>query len=81
MINKGANMSNYKVWFETAIDHFDKAKKSYKNNDYCDAYEFELKKMENTFDLPLLRIRNDYSSQKTGQLKTRIAAFGEILCP
>lgn len=49
--------------------------------DYCDAYEFELKKMENTFGLPLLRIRNDYSSQKTAQLKTRIAAFGEILCP
>ena len=48
--------------------------------DYCDAYEFELKKMENTFGLPLLRIRNDYSSQKTSQLKTRIAAFGEMLC-
>jgi len=48
--------------------------------DYCDAYEFELKKMEATFGLPLLRIRSDYSFQKISQLKTRIAAFGEMLC-
>jgi benzoyl-CoA reductase/2-hydroxyglutaryl-CoA dehydratase subunit BcrC/BadD/HgdB len=48
--------------------------------DYCDHYEFELKKMEEIFGLPLLRIRTDYAREKVGQLKTRIAAFGEMLC-
>lgn len=47
--------------------------------DYCDSYEFELKKMEERFRLPLLRIRADYSFQKINQLKTRITAFGEML--
>ncbi len=49
--------------------------------DYCDSYEFELKKMEERFRLPLLRIRTDYSFQKISQLKTRITAFGEMLAP
>jgi benzoyl-CoA reductase/2-hydroxyglutaryl-CoA dehydratase subunit BcrC/BadD/HgdB len=48
--------------------------------DYCDGYEFELKKMEQTFGLPVLRIRGDYADEKTSQLRTRIAAFGELLC-
>lgn len=48
--------------------------------DYCDAYEFEMKHLEKILDLPILRIRNDYSLQKISQLKTRIAAFGELLC-
>jgi benzoyl-CoA reductase/2-hydroxyglutaryl-CoA dehydratase subunit BcrC/BadD/HgdB len=48
--------------------------------DYCDAYEFEMKHLETILDKPVLRIRNDYSFQKISQLKTRIAAFGELLC-
>ena len=48
--------------------------------DYCDAYEFEMKHLETKLELPVLRIRNDYSFQKMSQLKTRIAAFRELLC-
>ncbi len=48
--------------------------------DYCDSYEFELKRMEKKFGLPLLRIRSDLSFQNISQLKTRIEAFKEILC-
>lgn len=48
--------------------------------DYCDSYEFELMRMERTFNVPVLRIRNDYAGEKTSQLRTRIAAFGEVLC-
>lgn len=48
--------------------------------DYCDAYEFELKHIEDTVGLPVLRLRTDYSFQKMSQLKTRLAAFGEMLC-
>lgn len=48
--------------------------------DYCDAYEFEMQKMQETFGLPLLRIRTDYAAEKTSQMKTRVAAFGELLC-
>ena len=32
-------MSNYKAWFETAMDHYARAKRSYNNNDFCDAFE------------------------------------------
>ena len=48
--------------------------------DYCDAYEFEMRNMEQIYGLPLLRIRTDYAAEKENQLKTRIAAFGEMLC-
>jgi len=48
--------------------------------DYCDAYEFELKKMEQVLGLPVLRIRTDYAGEKVSQLRTRIAAFREMLC-
>jgi benzoyl-CoA reductase/2-hydroxyglutaryl-CoA dehydratase subunit BcrC/BadD/HgdB len=48
--------------------------------DYCDAYEFEMRNMEQVLGMPLLRIRTDYAAEKTNQLKTRIAAFGEMLC-
>lgn len=47
--------------------------------DYCDSYEFELQRMEKIFDLPLLRIRSDFSLQNISQLKTRIDAFAEML--
>jgi benzoyl-CoA reductase/2-hydroxyglutaryl-CoA dehydratase subunit BcrC/BadD/HgdB len=48
--------------------------------DYCDAYEFELKKLEKTLGVPVLRVRTDYAGEKVSQFKTRIAAFGEMLC-
>ncbi|MBE0432527.1 2-hydroxyacyl-CoA dehydratase [candidate division WOR-3 bacterium] len=48
--------------------------------DYCDAYEFELRKIERTIDLPVLRIRSDFSLQGSSQLRTRIEAFVEMLC-
>ena len=48
--------------------------------DYCDSYEFELKRMEKKFGLPILRIRSDFSFQNLSQIKTRISAFKEMLC-
>ena len=47
--------------------------------DYCDNYEFELKRIEQYFQLPVLRIRSDLSFQNISQLKTRIAAFAETI--
>ncbi|NOR17455.1 hypothetical protein GQ543_07100 [candidate division WOR-3 bacterium] len=48
--------------------------------DYCDSYEFELKRMESRFGYPILRIRSDFSFQNLSQIKTRISAFREMLC-
>ena len=47
--------------------------------DYCDNYEFELKRIEQYFGLPVLRIRSDLSFQNIRQLKTRIGAFAETI--
>jgi benzoyl-CoA reductase/2-hydroxyglutaryl-CoA dehydratase subunit BcrC/BadD/HgdB len=47
--------------------------------DYCDNYEFELKRIEERIGLPVLRIRSDLSFQNLAQLKTRIEAFVEML--
>ncbi|MEO0115428.1 MAG: 2-hydroxyacyl-CoA dehydratase family protein [candidate division WOR-3 bacterium] len=47
--------------------------------DYCDNYEFELKRSERIFGLPILRLRSDLSLQNTSQLKTRIDAFAEMI--
>lgn len=47
--------------------------------DYCDSYEFEIKRMRSTFKLPLLHIKTDLSLQNISQIKTRLMAFGEIL--
>jgi benzoyl-CoA reductase/2-hydroxyglutaryl-CoA dehydratase subunit BcrC/BadD/HgdB len=47
--------------------------------DYCDIYEFELKRIERIFQLPVLRIRSNLSFQNLNQLKTRIGAFAEML--
>jgi len=47
--------------------------------DYCDNYEFELKRFEDRFGLPVLRIRSNLSFQNPAQLKTRIEAFAEML--
>jgi len=48
--------------------------------DYCDSYEFESRRMEKNFGLPLLKIRSNFSFQNVSQLKTRITAFKEVLC-
>ena len=48
--------------------------------DYCDIHEYELKNIEKVFDLPVLRIRSDFSYQGDSQLRTRIEAFTEMLC-
>lgn len=48
--------------------------------DYCDAYEFEIQRIEHRFDRPVLRIRSDFSFQNVSQLRTRIDAFTEMLC-
>ncbi len=48
--------------------------------DYCDVYEFEIKRIEEQFGLPVLRIRSDFSYGNTTQLRTRIDAFSEMLC-
>lgn len=47
--------------------------------DYCDSYEFELRRMEKKFQLPILRIRSNFSFQNISQLTTRIQAFREML--
>ena len=48
--------------------------------DYCDVHEFELQRIEKVLNLPLLRIRSDFSYQNNSQLRTRIEAFAEMLC-
>ena len=48
--------------------------------DYCDVHEFELQRIEKIFNLPVLRIRSDFSYQSNSQLRTRIEAFAEMLC-
>ncbi len=48
--------------------------------DYCDNYEFELKRIESAFNLPVLRIKSDFSFQNLNQLRTRINSFTEMLC-
>ncbi len=47
--------------------------------DYCDSYEFELKKIERILNLPLLKVRSDFSAQNLSQLKVRIEAFAEMI--
>ncbi len=47
--------------------------------DYCDAYEFELGHIQKRFNLPMLRLRSDFSRQNISQLKVRIEAFAELL--
>jgi len=47
--------------------------------DYCDNYDFELKRMEKTLHLPILKLKSDFSYQNFSQLKTRIDAFIEML--
>jgi benzoyl-CoA reductase/2-hydroxyglutaryl-CoA dehydratase subunit BcrC/BadD/HgdB len=48
--------------------------------DYCDIYEYEVQKIETAFNLPVLRIKSDFSFQNLSQMRTRIGAFAEMLC-
>jgi benzoyl-CoA reductase/2-hydroxyglutaryl-CoA dehydratase subunit BcrC/BadD/HgdB len=48
--------------------------------DYCDVYEFEIRRIEQQFDRPVLRIRSDFSFGNMSQLRTRVDAFAEMLC-
>ncbi len=47
--------------------------------DYCDPYEFELKRIETKLGLPVLRLRSDLSTQNLAPLRTRIEAFSEMI--
>ncbi len=47
--------------------------------DYCDVYEFELKRIESKIDRPMLRLKSDFSFENVGQIKTRVGAFAEML--
>lgn len=47
--------------------------------DYCDAYEFELQRLEAKLNRPMLRLRSDLSLHNLASVKTRIEAFAEML--
>ena len=72
--------TNYYNWIRTKMDNLECIGIVAWTLDYCDIYEFELSKIEKSFDLPVLRIRSDFSYQNLNQLRTRISAFGEMLC-
>ena len=46
---------------------------------FCDFYGFEYADINNTLNLPLLKLETDYSDQSTGQISTRVEAFAECL--
>lgn len=49
---------------------------------YCHGYNIEAKAVENTLktlDIPSLKIVTDYSQEDTGQIRTRVEAFAELL--
>lgn len=47
--------------------------------DYCDNFDFEVLKMEKRFNLPILKLKSDFSFQNISQLRVRIDAFIEVL--
>ncbi len=47
--------------------------------DYCDNFDFEAFKMEKRINLPILKLKSDFSFQNMSQLKVRIDAFIEVL--
>jgi len=46
---------------------------------FCHAWQFEAKEMKQRFNLPVLNIDTDYSTSNTGQVRTRIQAFIEMI--
>ena len=54
----------------------------YYNLQFCQTYNMEYKKISEALkeeDIPVIQIESDYSESDTGQLKTRIQAFIEML--
>ena len=48
---------------------------------FCDYYGFEYSQLRNSLSVPLLKLETDYTIQSSGQLSTRLEAFGEQLAP
>ncbi len=46
---------------------------------FCDYYSFEYTDLKETAEVPLLKIETDTTPQSSGQLKTRLEAFGETI--
>lgn len=46
---------------------------------FCDYYSFEYAHLKETYAKPLLKIETDTTPQSSGQLKTRLEAFGETI--
>lgn len=54
----------------------------YYNLSFCHTYAIEYEKIEKVLkekDIPLLKIETDYSEEDTGQIKTRVEAFLEMI--
>ncbi len=47
--------------------------------EFCHPWSFEVKSFKDTFKIPVLHLDTDYSDSNTGQLRTRIEAFCEML--
>lgn len=46
---------------------------------FCDYYSFEYAALQQETTLPMVKIETDYTSQQSGQMSTRLAAFAESL--
>ena len=46
---------------------------------FCDYYSFEYRDLQRSVRVPLLKIESDLTPQGSGQLLTRVEAFGELL--
>lgn len=54
----------------------------YYNLSFCHTYSVEYKKMEKVLKekgIPVLFIETDYSTEDSGQIKTRVEAFLEMI--
>lgn len=46
---------------------------------FCDFYSFEYSRIKDDLDVPMLKIETDFTLQSSGQILTRLEAFGETL--
>lgn len=46
---------------------------------FCDFYSFEYSRVKDDLQVPMLKIETDFNLQSSGQLLTRLEAFGETL--
>ncbi len=51
----------------------------YRTLKFCHPWTFEVQAFRKEFDIPLLHLDTDYSSANSGQLRTRIQAFFEMI--